>query len=235
MNNLVDIQLEFDDKEESIESVKVFFAPLANVQITKAEQKAIKSWDKAIEIVLTIVGTWASEKYILDPLADKAGEWLNGIKDFWRKSGFQHKINVIVRFQQDNFEIQLIGAHDPEVLRRVWKVARDVIELLEKQNVQANKIRITTNSDKSLLVIGYSGSQPKYKINLSEKVILPIKSSSSTIEGEFNPEGEIWVIAQLERRLEYLKFIRQKGYDMPASEIVNLEKEILHRKEKLSL
>lgn len=234
MSTSVDIQLNCDDSEESIGSVKIFFAPIASVQITKVEQKAIKSWDKAIEIILTIVGTWASEKYILDPLADKAGEWLHGIRDFWGRSGFQHKVNVIIKFQQDNFEIQFISTHEPEVLKQVWKVARDVIELLEKQNVRVDTIRITTNSDKSLLIIGYSGSQPKYTINLDEKSISQIKSSSSTHEDELNPEVEIWVLAQLERRLEYLKSIKQKGHDVPDSEIPNLEKEILDRKEKLS-
>ena len=118
---------------------------------------------------------------------------------------------------------------------QVWKVTKDVIELLEKQNIQVDKIRITTNADLSLLVIGYSGNQPKYTINLGEKNILPIKASSSTGESEFDPEVERWVIVQFEKRLSYLKFIKQKGYDIPKSEITNLEKEIQDKKDKLSL
>ena len=35
--------------------------------------------------------------------------------------------NVIVNFRQDNFEIQLIGTHEPEVLKQVWKVARRLL------------------------------------------------------------------------------------------------------------
>jgi hypothetical protein len=235
MNNSVDIELEYDDDEATIESVKDFFAPFATVHVNIADQKATKSWDKAIQIVLTIIGTWASEKYILDPLANKAGEWLNGVKAFWEKSGFQHKVNVIVKFQQDNFEIQLIGAHEPDVIMQVWQVAKDVIELLQTQNIQVTKIRITTNAEKGFLVIGYSGNQPKYTINLGKKVVSPIKASSNTDEGEFNPELELWVIEQLERRLEYLKFIKQNGYDVPQSEITKSEKEIQGKKDKLSL
>jgi hypothetical protein len=237
MNNSVDIELEFGDDEATIESVKDFFAPFATVHVNKAEQKAQKSWDKAIEIVLTIIGTWASEKYILDPLASKAGEWLNGLQTFWGKSGFQHKVNVIIKFQQgeSNFEIQLLGAHEPEILRQVWQTAKDVIELLQTQNTQVNKIRITSNADKSLLVIGYSGNQPKYTIDLSKKSVLPIKASPNSDENEFDPEVKLWLIAQLEKRLEYLKFIKQKGYDVPGAEIESLEAEIQSKKDELSL
>lgn len=235
MKNSVEIELPFDEDEATIESVKDFFAPFASVHVSKAEPNAVKSWDKAIEIVLTIIGTWVSEKYILDPLADKAGEWLNSIKAFWKKSGFQQKVNVIVKFQQYNFEIQLIGNHEPDVLRQVWQFAKDVIELLQTQNIQVDKIRITTNADKSLLGIGYRGNQPKYTINLGEKVVSPIQTSSNTVEGEFNPEVELWVIAQLEKKLEHLKFIKQKGYDVPESEITNLEIEIQSKRDKFSL
>jgi hypothetical protein len=45
MNNSVDIELEFDVDEETIYSVKDFFAPFATVHVNKADQKAIKSWD----------------------------------------------------------------------------------------------------------------------------------------------------------------------------------------------
>jgi hypothetical protein len=235
MNISVDIAIEFEDDEANIKSVKDFFASFATVHVNKAEPKVIKSWDKAIEIVLTIIGTWASEKYVLDPLADKAGEWLNGIKNFWEKSGFQHKINVIIKFEQDNFEIRLIGTHEPDVLKQVWQVAKDVIELLETQSIQVDKIRITTNADQSLLIIGYSGNQPKYTINLDKKVVSQIKASSTTDESEFNPEVELWVITQLEKRLEYLKFIKQKGYNIPESEITELEEEIQGKKGKLAL
>jgi hypothetical protein len=234
MNNSVDIELEYDDDEAAIESIKDFFAPFAIVHVNRAELET-KSWDKAIEIVLIIIGTWASEKYVLDPLANKASEWINSIKTFWEKSGFQYKVNVIVKFQQDNFEIHFIGAHEPEVILQVWKVAKDVIELLLTQNIQVTKIRITTNAEKGFLVIGYCGNQPKYTINLGKKVVSPIKASSNTDEGEFNPELELWVIEQLERRLEYLKFIKQNGYDVPQSEIIKSEKEIQGKKDKLSL
>jgi len=237
MNNSVDIELEFDDDESSIESIKDFFAPFATIHINRAESKAIKSWDKVIEIVLTVIGTWASEKYILDPLADKAGEWLKSIKNFWEKAGFQHKVNVIIKFQQDddNFEIQLIGSHEPEILRQVWQTAKDVIELLQAQKIQIDKIRITSNADNSLLVIGYTKNQPKYTINLSNKGVLPIKASPNTDKDEFDPEVKLWYIAQLEKRLEYLKFIKKKGYDVPESEIANLALEIQSKKNELSV
>lgn len=236
MNNSVDIELEFDDDSTIIEPIKDFFAPLATVHVNKAERKAIKSWDRAVEIVLTIVGTWITERFVLDPLADKAAEWRKDITSFWKESGFQRRVNVIVKFQQgeDKFEIQLIGAHEPDVVGNVWQIAKDVIEFVETQNISLEKIRITSNTDQGLLIIGYSGSRPKYIINLKEKVILPIKTSSGTDESNFDPEIEIWVISLLQRRLEYLKFIKQTGIDVPESEIANLEAEIQRKIEMLS-
>lgn len=237
MKNSVDIHLEPNDDESSVEDIRDFFAGFATVHINKAEPRAVKSWDKAIEIVLTIIGTWASEKYVLDPLANRASEWIKSVRAFWGKSGLQSRVNVIVKFEQgeNNLEIQFIGNHEPDVLEQVWHVSKAVIELLEMHSFQVEKFRILTNTNKSLLILGYSGSQPKYTINLDKKEILPIKTTSNADESEYNPEAELWVISVLERRLEYLKFVKQVGNNISETEIANLELEIQNKKNRLSL
>jgi hypothetical protein len=235
MEKTVEIRFEFDDvEEEGVESLIEFFTPIAFVHVNQTESKAVKSWDRVIEIVLTVFGSWATEKFVLDPLAKKAGEWLKGINKFWEKADYHHKVNVIIKFQQEdgNLEIKFCGVHESEILREVWQTAIDVIELVQAQSIQLDEVRITSNPNNGLFVIGYVSNKPKHIINLCKKDITQITKSLSQDLVESDPEFQHWYIAQLQKRLEYLNFIKQKGYDVPESEIKSLIEDIQRLKDE---
>ena len=246
LNKSVEIQLGNYDAESSVESIKDFFSSFATVHVSKEEK--IEDDDRLIledsqflpnplEIILTIVGTWATEKYILDPLAYKASKWVKSIKEYWKKPGSNPYINVIIKFKEgvDDLEIVFIREHDLRILEQVWQISRSVIELIQSNTlavdqVSISQVRITRDADKSLLIIAYFKKEPKYTINLDTKEFLPIKATSQTHAKE---RFEFWALDVLTRRLENLKIAKQKGYKISDTELVDLEREIQSKKDKL--
>jgi len=237
MDNRVEFQLQFGDDEAIVDELTRFFAPVATPYVWKEEEKAVKAWETAIVIVLTIVGEWATQRYVLNPLADRAEEWIKGIFSAWGKSKSKRSFNIIVKFGQDadTFEVQVSDTSDQEVLKQVWGYigqAHQVAQRLLKQGTSLDKIRILPNGTQGLLVIGYEGNQPKCTINLEDGSTLLIPASSPTDE-PLDPKGHLWLVEQLIRRLAYLKMLVEKGYSVPGDEIPRLEREIEDETAKL--
>jgi hypothetical protein len=237
MDNRVELQLQFGDDEAIVGELTRFFTPIAIPHIWKEEEKAVKAWETAIAIVLTIVGDWATQRYVLNPLADRTEEWIKGIFSAWEKSKSKRSFNIIVRFGQDadTFEVQISDTSDQEVLKQVWVYigkAHQVAQRARKQGTSLNKVRILPNGTQRLLVIGYEGNRPKYTINLEDGSILQIPVSSPTNE-PLDPEVQLWLVEQQIRRLAYLRMLVEKGYSVPEGEIPRLEREIEDEKAKL--
>jgi hypothetical protein len=237
MDNRVEFQLQFGDDEAIVDELTRFFAPVATPYVWKEEEKAVKAWETAIVIVLTIVGEWATQRYVLNPLADRTEEWIKGIFSAWEKSKSKRSFNIIVKFGQDadTFEVQISDTSDQEVLKQVWGYigkAHQVAQSARKQGTSLDKIRILPNGTQRPLVIGYESNRPKYTINLEDGSILQIPASSPTDE-PLDPEVQLWLVEQLIRRLAYLRMLVEKGYSVPKDEIPRLEREIEDEKAKL--
>jgi len=237
MDNRVEFQLQFEDDEATVDELTRFFTPVATAHIWKEEEKAVKAWGDAIVIVLTIVGDWAAQRYVLDPLADKAEEWIKGIFSAWEKSKSKRSFNIVVKVGQDadTFAVQVSDTSDQEVLKQIWRYigqAHRVAQSARKQGIPLDKIRILPNGTQGLLVIGYEGNRPKCTINLEDGSILQIPALSLTDE-PLDPEVQLWLVEQLVRRLAYLRMLVEKGYSVPEDEIPRLEREIEDQKAKL--
>lgn len=237
MDNTVEFQLQFKDDETIIDELASFLAPVAVSYVSKEEEKAVKSWETAIGIVLTIFGEWVAQRYILDPLADRGGDWIKSVLTTWKKTKSKRGFNIVVKFEQaaNTFEIQVPDTSNQEFLYQVWghiRKAHQVALSVQKQDVAINKIRILSHGTHELLVIGYEGGRPKYTIDLKEESILEIPSSMPTSES-LDAEAQLWFIQQLIRRLEYLRMLEENGHQVAETEIIRLEQEIEVEKTKL--
>lgn len=236
MDNRVEFHLQSEDDEAAVEELTRFFTPVAAPHVWK-EEKTVKAWEAAIAIVLTIVGDWAAQRYVLDPLADRAEEWIKGIFSTWEKSKSKRSFNIIVKFGQDanTFEVQVSDTSDQEVLKQIWEYIRKAYQVAQsarKQGISVDKIRILPDGPQRLLVIGYERNRPKYTINLENGSIFQIPALSPTGES-LDPEAQLWLVEQLIRRLAYLRMLVEKGYSIPEDEIFQLEREIEGEKVKL--
>ncbi len=158
MDNRVEFQLQFEDDEAILDELTRFFAPVATPHVWKEEEKAVKAWGAAIVIALTIVGEWATQRYVLNPLANRTEEWIKGIFSVWEKSKSKRSFNIIVKFGQDadTFEVQISDTSDQEVLKQIWGYigkAHQVAQSGRKRGISLDRIRILPNGTQRLLVI----------------------------------------------------------------------------------
>jgi predicted small metal-binding protein len=237
MGNRVEFKLQFDDDETIIDEIANFLAPVGIPHVYKEEERAVKSWEVAIGIVLTIFGAWASERYVLDPLANRGEDWIKSVLATWRKTKSKRSFNIVVKFEHDanTFEIQVPGASNLEILNQIWehiRKAHQVALSVQKQDVAIEKIRILSNGTRKLLVIGYKSGRPKYTIDLEKESILEIPASTPTNQ-PLDAKANLWLIEQLIRRLAYLRMLEENGHYVAETEIIRLEQEIEVEKTKL--
>ena len=236
MDNTVQFEIQSEDDEAMLDQLTGFFEPVAIVRIKKREPVTAKSWQAVVDITLNIVAEWAAGRYVLDPLANRAGEWLDGVKSIW-KSSSKRPFNIVVRLglNDDTFEVQMSPTTDQYTLSEIWNYVREAYCMCKQartQGVLLEKIRIVPDGTREMLVIGYEGNRPKYMIDLDNKALrlIDTMSPSRAVQGI---SGQLWLIEQFVKRLDYLKMLRERGYDIQQDEIRKLEKQVAVEKAKL--
>jgi hypothetical protein len=235
MNNQVELRLRYGDDEKIVSELVEFFGWVATPYVQKEEEIAAKAWGDTIVIVLSIVGEWAAERYVLDPLANRAEEWWKGITSTWRKSKSRRRFNVIVEFKHDasDLEVEISDTSDEETLKQVWSYvgrAYQVCQNARNQGVFLNKVRILPDGTQDVLVIGYESNRPRYTIDLDTQALQQIEPLTDESE---DTSVQLWVIEQLIKRLDYLQALAVNGYDVSKEEIIALKREIEAKKAKL--
>lgn len=238
MNNTVQFEIQFEDDEAILDQLTGFFEPVATVRIKKREPVAAKSWQAVVSVTLAIVAEWVAVRYVLDPLADRASEWLDGVKSVW-KSGSKRPFNIVVKLgpTDDTLEVQMSPTIDQDALSEIWNYVREAYRICEQsrtQDVHLEKIRIVPDGTREMLVIGYEGNHPKYIVDLDNKA-LRLMDTASPLEAGQEISGQLWLIEQFVKRLSYLRMLREHGYDIQQDEIQELEQQISAEKAKLEV
>jgi hypothetical protein len=231
MNYHLEFQIQSRDDEVALEELERFFSPVAVPQIQRSEKTATKSFETAIAIFLGITGSWATERYILDPLADRTEEWINGILSLWRKSNSKRRFNVTVRFDHitDRFEVHISNTADIDVLKRTWiyiEKARQVYLVAKKQGILLDQVRLLPDGSKEMLIIGYINNRPLYTVDLDAGTFKHIRQILSKGESDDEIVGHLFMLTVLIERLDYLKRLAEIGYNVSPEEIAKDEDDI---------
>jgi hypothetical protein len=239
MTHECDIYLQARDDDSIVEPLVKLFAPYASPRIHKPE--LVTKSVEPISIVLTIVSTvgiasWAARRYILDPLADRAEEWWNGVSFLWKESGTKRKLSIVVNFDfpSDSFRVTIDETTDPEALKSVWSLVTGAFETYQNaraRGIRLDRIRMLPDGTSTMLVIGYEGNRPAFTADLKSGVLRPIESAS-TNEDQVN--NDIWMLGTKIQRYDYIKMLLERGYDVSDKELGELEKEIESKKRQLS-
>jgi hypothetical protein len=235
MNDSVEIQISSTDTESIVDEFSIFFEPLARPVICREEERAIKSWDAAIGIVINIVGSWAAKRYILDSLANRTDQWLKGVTWSWQKSRQKRPIRITIRFEDesDGFDIDVSGTTDQEVLKGVWSDIQKAVEVrntVKERGTVLDKIRIIPDGSHRILVIGYEGSRPHYTINLGSGTLHAIPLAHSVDE---EPSFHLFAMTSNVQALEYRRMLVDKGHTVSEDQIAGLVRSIDEEKSKL--
>lgn len=239
MDSVVEFEIQSEDDEAILDELAGFFEPVAIVRTKKREPIAAKSWQAVVGVALVIVAEWAAVRYVLDPLADRAGEWFKGVKSVWRKSRSKRPFNVVVRFgpADDAFEVQMSPTIDREALSRIWDHVGEAYQVCEESRthgVALEKIRIVPDGTQEMLVVGYESNCPKYIVDLENKALRLI-DTASPLDEEREVSVQLWLIEQLINRLTYLKVLREHGHSVQEDKVLELEQQIAAEKAKLEV
>jgi hypothetical protein len=231
MTNHIELFLGAEDDDEIIQPLINFFEPIAPTTIHKPDL-VVKSIEP-IEILITIAASWASKRFVLDPLADRAAEWWKGISYLWTQSNAKRQLGITINFQfpDDKFHIIIDETSDPIALKHIWnyiKKINDSYAEARDKGIQIDKIRLIPDGTSDMLVIAYRGNRPMYMVNLEEKSLKPIKTSSSE-----ETTTELWKLNILIKRLDYLNMLNERGYIVSEEEVNQLENEINIKKGNL--
>jgi len=183
-----------------------YFEGLGAVKVTCQEDNAHKSFEKIVEIVLLIAGTWAAERFILDPLADRAKEWLQAAASLEGKS-----FKVSIRCQNGAMkELETCRVSSPLIIRELWRILKSASDLLATAppEIEITRVLLVPHKVSTPLIIGYCQSRPIYLLDIASKQIKPIQS---TIQSE-NLEEQVWEITILAERLDYLRLLPEHNY-----------------------
>jgi hypothetical protein len=194
-----------------------FFGEFGDVQLERLAIAAKGEFD-LIQILITIAGTWAAERYILDPLADRLDSWKKAVTSL---VGKQFEITVHFRNGQVT-SIETIAISNPFILGKMLQILKSVSDLLANKSAEValDKVLIVPNGSNDPLIIGHQGNRPTHIIDLISKTIMPIKDRE-----EEDPEVAFWEIEQLGSEIEYL----QKLSGDHSGEIKALEDEIMEK------
>lgn len=228
MNNQVELQIGYRDDEKIVSELIEFFELVASPSVGKREESAAKAWAYLIEITLMIVGDWAAQRFVLDPLANRAAQWWEGVAATWRRSESRRSFNLTVEFKHDTdgLEVEMSPTSDDKLLKQAWRYvsrAHDVCQSARDRGISLSKVRILPNGMQDVFVIGYDGNRPSYTIDLDSgawRRIKPIGDES------LDSSQSLWVIEQLIRRLQYLQMLARNGYQVSEEEVASSKREI---------
>lgn len=237
MNSLPDSRVEIQFRSAELEpsdfdQLIEVFEPLAVTSKVQRSELAIKALD-AIDVVLrvgSIVGDWAARRYILNPLADSLEKWWQGISSVRKKTGGSW--NITASFK--DLEIQAPDISDPEMLRDVWQYFVRSLEICHQNAIVLDRIRMVSNGENGLLVIGYQGSRPTHVLDLEDKTIREIEPVSPETQREDLSVG-LWYVEQLIKRRDHLTMLVRRGFAVNEEKISELEFEIKAKIAELGL
>lgn len=231
MTNHIEIFLKAEDDDAIVQPLIDFFDPIAPTTIHKPEL-VFKSIEP-VQLILTIATTWAAERFVLAPLADRAEEWWKGVSFLWKQSNARRQLGITINFQfpTDKFQVIIDETSDPGSLKLVWNYVQQASELYAQardQEIQIDKIRLIPDGTSDMLVIAYNGNRPIYVADLKAGTLKPIRSLSSEESSK-----ELWMLSTDIRRYDYLKMLVVRGRQVSEEEIHQLKSEIDSRKGNL--
>jgi hypothetical protein len=213
------INIEFRNVSADTTELVSFFTPIGKVNFEKTDIEA-KGLVETIFIALNIVGSWAAERYLLDPIAEKFDEWIRVLSAL---DGKQFK--VIVKFHNSSSKtFETLQISTPLILGEIWKLIKKTSGLLEKspyKNV-INRVMIVPHTTQKVLVVGYTRKQPTHILDLDNERVIPLirdLASDKSIALLF------WEIEQLALQIEHLRRLNNIG-DL---KVQALEKEIAEK------
>jgi hypothetical protein len=220
MNNQVELQIGYRDDEKIVSELIEFFAPVASPSVRKREETAAKAWVDPIVVALTILGEWAAQRYVLDPLANRAEEWWQAIAATWRRSESRRSFDVSVVFEHDTdrLEVEVSDTSDEETLKQVWSYvsrAHRICQSARDRGISLSKVRILPDGMQDVFVIGYESNRPSYIIDLPTGALRRIKAPDDESQ---DSHKRLWVVEQLIRRLQYLQTLARDGYEVSEEE-----------------
>jgi hypothetical protein len=218
---MIQIQIKFTNvRDGNPEDLILFFKDVGPVEV-EYEAFAAKDEISVIQILITVLGPWLAERYILDPLAEKLTAWLKAITSLKGKN-----FKIVVNFRNGQvISFETIRLSDPFIIGRLMQILKSISDLManEADEISINQVMIVPNGENKTLIIGHQGNRPTHIIDIEGKTILPIKNRNDE-----NPEVAFWEIEQLGLRLEYL---RNEPGDH-SDEIIEIEHDI---KEKVAI
>lgn len=237
MEYKVDIHIQHLDDQSVIAPLGDFFSSVAETTILNEEEHHVKESYEAIGIVLSIVGAWAAERYLLDPLANKVNEWMQAIRDVWAQSGSKRPVHIVITFDDDTntMSIEFLKTTDLRSLEKVWSDIEQVLQVrarAEALGIQLQKVRVLWDGSDDFLAVGYEAGRPAYLIDLQKAQLQPLQRKPSSID-DVDAATEVWLLEKIIEHSNYLQAISQRGYEVPSDELRGTQKEIVQRKRKL--
>ena len=160
-----------------------------------------KGPNSLVYIALTVAGTWAAERFILDPLADRALEWWQTITSLGRNS---YKIEVI--FEDDDMTFETIKFTNPLILNKLWRTFKSVSDIIASHplDLEISRILIVPYKSDIPLVIASTWNRPKYIIDPVAKTITPIIEQNHPAPHD-SPARQLAVLQDLASQLDDLR------------------------------
>ncbi len=193
-----------------------FFSPVGSVSI-KRDDSAIKTDFGIVQVVIGIVGSWAAERYILDPLANQLQNWVKTVSSL---DGKHFKVSI--RFQGGKpVQFDTLELSHPALIIEIWRIIKSASDILASVMMleDIDRIHIVPHREHNPLIIVYKKNRPLFILDIPQKRILPIHDVSRTGRSRARAFLEI---EQLALRLERIRTVS----DGQKNSIDDLEREI---------
>jgi len=122
-----------------------------------------------VELVIKAASIYAFEKLVLDPLLEPLAEKFNWVSATTKLLRPHQPFNVTVKVRESSYVEAPLGL-DHVLVSRLWVMTRQAIDILRAEGLEADTglLRITSDAPGKPLVIAYSGSRPKWVVDLSQ-------------------------------------------------------------------
>ena len=234
MNHNMRIEVGFDEDHQAIQPMIDFFADSFNSELVWREKQAGKAVDQAVRIIIQIIGTWAAERFLLDPLADKSSDWIAALKSYWRDSPRLRRLEITIKFNDNSttFEFNVSETGDAKTLIDVWPRLIEILNAaknLQETGFDISRIRMIPDGTSEYLVLGYLKNRPSYIYDLQNRKFGLININPSRSDEDLSVE--LWKLNVLIRRLDYHKAIKELGHEVSENELSSSSAEIDQIKE----
>lgn len=215
MSNVIEISM-MNAQNADGQGLQDFFSSVGSVSL-KREDSGVKTDFGIVQVVIGIVGSWAAERYILDPLADQLQNWVNTVSSL---DGKHFKVSV--RFQGGKpVEFDTLELSHPALIIEIWRIIKSASDILASKMMleDIDRIHIVPHREHNPLIIVYKKNRPFFILDIPQKRILPIRDESKTGRSRSRAFVEI---EQLALRLERIR----TASNGPKNSIGDLELEI---------